>query len=254
MTDATNNAELLRIEDLHKSFGDRLVLDGVSLSVARGATVAIIGPSGAGKSTLLRCINLLEHPTAGRVILDGDDLAGHGRRERDLAVVRRRVGMVFQGFNLFPHRTALENVVLAQVHALGRPRDEAVERAHTLLDRVGLAARADNKPRSLSGGEQQRVAIARALALDPQLLLLDEPTSSIDPELKREVLAVIRDVAESGMTMILTTHEMRFAEEAADHVVFMDGGRIVEEGPAATLMVAPTHERTQRFLSAVRAV
>ncbi|MDW5595066.1 amino acid ABC transporter ATP-binding protein [Conexibacter stalactiti] len=243
---------LLEVTGLSKTFGAREVLADVSFAIEPGETLAVIGPSGAGKSTLLRCINLLERPTAGRVVLDGDELTAHGRSERELAQVRRRVGMVFQSFNLFPHRSALENVVLAQVHALGRGRAEAELRGLELLARVGLSERAANRPRQLSGGEQQRVAIARALALDPALLLLDEPTSAIDPELKREVLAVVRDLVADGMTMVLTTHEMRFAEEAADRVLFMADGRIVEEGAAATVMRAPAHERTRRFLSAVR--
>jgi len=244
---------LLTVEDLGKDFGDRTVLDGVSFSVERGQTVAVIGPSGAGKSTLLRAINLLEPPTRGRVLLAGDDLTAQAHRPRQLPVVRRRVGMVFQGFNLFPHRTALENVVLAQVHALGRDRAQARERAAALLASVGLADRAGNRPSQLSGGEQQRVAIARALALDPEVLLLDEPTSAIDPELKRDVLAVVRDLARAGMTMVLSTHEMRFAEDAADRVLFLADGRLVEEGAAQDVLRRPRHERTQRFLAAVRA-
>jgi polar amino acid transport system ATP-binding protein len=241
-----------------KRFGDRLVVDTVSLDVAAGEVVAVIGPSGAGKSTLIRCVNYLEVPTSGRVYLDGrlvGQVESRGRlrpaSRRQLAELRRSVGMVFQSFNLFPHLTALENVAVAQVHALGRPKADARRRGGELLELVGLGALVDRHPSRLSGGEQQRVAIARALALDPRVMLFDEPTSSIDPELRVDVLAVMRRLADDGMTMIVVTHEMRFAADVADRVVFMADGCAVEQGPPEHVLRAPQHERTRRFLKAI---
>ena len=241
----------LQVEGLGLTLGAHRLLDDVDLAVAPGETLAVIGPSGAGKSTLLRCLNQLQRPTSGRVLLDGRDLVADGRDRRSRVDVHRRVGLVFQGFALFPHHTARGNVELAQVRALGRGADEARARADALLERVGLADRAEHRPHELSGGEQQRVAIARALALDPQVLLLDEPTSAIDPERRREVLAVVRDVAVSGVTTVLTTHEMRFAEHAADRVAFLADGRVLEAGSATQVLRDPRHERTRRFLDAV---
>ncbi len=236
------------VENLHKSFGDNEVLQGIDLVVAPGEVVAVIGPSGSGKSTLLRCLNKLEEPTAGRVVVDGVALTDKGVRVDE---IRQRIGMVFQHFNLFPHMTVLENVTLAPVE-LGRlSKSAARERALTLLERVGLVEKADAKPASLSGGQKQRVAIARALAMEPDVMLFDEATSALDPEMVGEVLQVIRDLAEGGMTMVLVTHEMGFAREVSHRVVFMDGGVVVEQGPPAELFGAPKHERLRDFLSKV---
>lgn len=249
---------VVRLEEISKTFQNRVVLDQVSMTVEAGEVVGIIGPSGAGKSTLLRCINYLEVPTAGRVYIDGR-LVGQVERQarlrpastRELARLRRSVGMVFQSLNLFPHLTALENVVVGQIHALGRSRGEAIERAHELLVRVGMDDKAGRHPGKLSGGEQQRVAIARALALDPRVLLFDEPTSALDPELGLEVLAVMRKLAAEGMTMIVVTHEMHFAEDVADRIIFMADGRIVEQGSAKSVLHAPSNDRTRSFLHAI---
>jgi len=230
-----------------KSFGANLVLDGVDLAVARGETVAVIGPSGSGKSTLLRCVNRLEEPSGGEVVFEGEPVLAGPR----LRAQRARMGMVFQHFNLFAHMTVLGNVMEAPVQVLGLSRDEAAARARRLLDRVGLADKADSLPARLSGGQKQRVAIARCLAMEPKLLLLDEITSALDPELVGEVLQVIRDLAGQGMTMLIVTHEMGFAREVADRVVFMDGGQIVEQGPPDELLVRPSSPRLRRFLTAV---
>jgi polar amino acid transport system ATP-binding protein len=255
---AAQAVPLLRIEDLHKRFDQVEVLKGVWVSVEAGEVVALIGPSGGGKSTFLRCINWIETPTSGQIYLAGKPLGVERRGElvpaspRKLAEVRRSIGMVFQSFNLFPHRTILDNVVLGQVRSLGRSRAEAKQRALDLLDRMGLADKAGTYPSRCSGGQQQRAAIARALALDPQVMLFDEPTSSLDPELGFEVLSVMRQLAAEGMTMIVATHEMHFAEDVADRVMLMDAGRIVEEGPAAQVLRQPREERTRRFLHALR--
>jgi polar amino acid transport system ATP-binding protein len=238
----------IRAVGLTKRFGAATVLDDVDLDVATGEVVCVIGPSGSGKSTLLRCLNLLEVPTAGRVFLGDDELTAPGA---PVDALRRRLGMVFQSFNLFPHRTVIDNVTLAPVTVLGLDRATARARGLALLDRVGLADRADEHPARLSGGQQQRVAIARALAMEPEAMLFDEVTSALDPELVKDVLAVMRSLAEAGMTMVVVTHEMGFAREVGDRVVFMDGGAIVEEGPPAAVLSAPRHERTQRFLSRV---
>jgi polar amino acid transport system ATP-binding protein len=255
---------LLRIRGLRKSFGSHTVLHGVDLDVPRGGVTVILGPSGSGKSTLLRCINHLEKPDAGFVELGGEiigyrpvgDAQGEVKRlqelpSRELTRQRARIGMVFQQFNLFPHLTVLENLVEAPVALRRATRKEAAATARELLGRVGLAGREDAYPRQLSGGQQQRVAIARALALSPDLLLFDEPTSALDPELVGEVLRVVRDLALSGMSMIVVTHEIGFAREVADTVVFVDGGRVLESGPPDVVLNGAAHERTRAFLEAV---
>jgi polar amino acid transport system ATP-binding protein len=236
------------IRDLHKSFGKLEVLKGIDFSVDPGQVVCVIGPSGSGKSTLLRCVNLLEQPTSGKVILEGVELTD---RDVDIDAARRRVGMVFQQFNLFPHMTALQNVMISQRRVLKRSRAEAEKIARENLEKVGVADKCDSYPIQLSGGQQQRVAIARALAMSPDLMLFDEPTSALDPELVGDVLTVMRKLAEEGMTMLVVTHEMAFAKDVADRVVFMDGGVIVEDGPAAQVIGDPQHERTKTFLRRV---
>jgi ABC-type polar amino acid transport system ATPase subunit len=240
---------MVRVEGVHKRFGDLHVLRGIDLDVGRGSVVCVIGPSGSGKSTLLRCINLLEPPDDGRIVLEGREVTRLGRKET--VAVRRQVGMVFQQFNLFPHKTALENVTLAPMKVLGRPADEAVGKGRALLERVGLADKIDEYPERLSGGQQQRVAIARALAMDPHVMLFDEVTSALDPELVKEVLDVIRELAAEGMTMIVVTHEMGFAREIADEVVFMDEGAVVERGTPTDVFESTREERTRRFLGLV---
>ncbi|MEU8316893.1 amino acid ABC transporter ATP-binding protein [Nonomuraea sp. NPDC048881] len=249
---------MVKIESVRKRFGQLEVLKGVSLDVPAGAVVCVVGPSGSGKSTLLRCVNRLETIDAGRVWVDGE-LMGfseqggklHLLRPGELCRQRQEIGMVFQRFHLFPHMTALENVMEGPCTVKRLSKAKAAERAKTLLDRVGLADRAGHYPRQLSGGQQQRVAIARSLAMDPKLMLFDEPTSALDPELVQEVLQVMRDLAASGMTMIVVTHEMGFAREAGDHLVFIDDGVIVEEGPPREVLSAPRHERTRAFLGQV---
>ncbi len=238
----------IRAEGIVKRFGDNTVLAGVDLDVAPGEVVCVIGPSGSGKSTLLRCLNLLERPTEGRVFLGDDELTAP---DAPVDALRRRLGMVFQSFNLFPHRTVLDNVTMAPTTVLGVDKETARKRALDLLGRVGLEDKATEHPARLSGGQQQRVAIARALAMEPQAMLFDEVTSALDPELVKDVLAVMRSLAEGGMTMVVVTHEMGFAREVGDRVVFMDGGVIVEEGTPEAVLGAPTHERTKRFLSRV---
>jgi len=240
---------MLRLDDVHKSFGDLHVLRGVGLEVNRGGVVCVIGPSGSGKSTLLRCINLLEPPDAGRVYLEGTEITAQKRSDIDF--VRRRVGMVFQQFNLFPHMTAVQNVSLAQHTVLGRSAEEVRQKSGELLQRVGLEDKVDEYPERLSGGQQQRVAIARALAMDPHVMLFDEVTSALDPELVKEVLDVMRELAAEGMTMVVVTHEMGFARDVADRVAFMDEGVVVEEGEARALLDQPQEERTRQFLGAV---
>ena len=247
---------MVRIENVQKRFGDLEVLKGVSLTVRSGEVVCILGPSGSGKTTLLRCINFLEPYDDGRIYV-GNDLVGYRERngkltpapEKDVARVRAETAMVFQQFNLFPHMTALKNVAFGPVKVLGVSKDEAERRARELLARVGLAEKADSYPAQLSGGQQQRVAIARALAMQPKVVLFDEVTSALDPELVGEVLEVMKDLADShGVTMIVVTHEIMFAHEAADRVVFMDGGVVVEEGPPAEVLGAPRSERLRTFL------
>ncbi|MBE2275348.1 MAG: amino acid ABC transporter ATP-binding protein [Rhodobacteraceae bacterium] len=252
-TSATDIRPLVLVEGLRKSFGSHEVLKGIDLSVQRGEIVAIIGPSGSGKSTLLRCVNQLETHTAGTVtvagVTIGPDSASH---DRELQKLRRNVGMVFQSFNLFPHLNVLRNVSIAQQRVLGRSQAEADERSMQLLTRVGLADKAKQYPARCSGGQQQRIAIARALALDPQIMLFDEPTSALDPELGLEVLAVMRELAEGGMTMIVVTHEMHFAEDVSNRVLIMADGEIIEQGPSREVMQKPQTERARQFLSAVR--
>jgi polar amino acid transport system ATP-binding protein len=239
---------MIAIRDLHKSFGELYVLKGIDFSVAQGEVVCVIGPSGSGKSTLLRCINRLEEPSSGQVLLGRDEVTDP---DVDIDAIRRRIGMVFQQFNLFPHLTVTENVTIAQRRVLGRGKAEAEQVAAANLERVGLSDKADAYPAQLSGGQQQRAAIARALAMGPELMLFDEPTSALDPEIVGDVLAVMRGLAVDGMTMIVVTHEMSFAREVADRVVFMDDGVIVEEGDAERVIGSPTNERTRRFLARV---
>lgn len=248
----------VRVENVHKRFGTLEVLKGVDLTVRPGEVTVVIGPSGSGKSTLLRCLNHLEKINAGRIWVDGE-LMGyrerggklHELREREVAAQRRSIGMVFQQFNLFPHMTVLENVMEAPVRLRRAPRAEVRERAHELLQRVGLADKVHAFPAQISGGQQQRVAIARALAMRPTLMLFDEPTSALDPELVGEVLDVMKDLARDGMTMIVVTHEIGFAREVGDSLVFMDEGRILESGPPRQVLAEPRHERTRAFLDKV---
>src|SRR4051794_17518275 len=250
-----SDREMVRGEQIVKRFGNLTVLNGVDLSVKRGQVVVIIGPSGSGKTTLLRCINHLEKIDDGRIYIEGE-LMGYREKngrlvedsEANIARIRSQVGFVFQRFNLFPHLTALENVIEAPIHVLHEPRAEVTERALALLDKVGLADKANAYPHKLSGGQQQRVAIARALAMNPKIMLFDEATSALDPELIDEVLSVMRLLAEEGMTMICVTHEMHFARDVADRVLFMDAGVVVESGPPRQLFNSPQHERTRRFL------
>ena len=246
---------MLDVRDVRKSFGPAEVLRGVDLTVRRGEVTCVIGPSGSGKSTLLRCINHLEKVDSGRIEIDGElvgyrESGGKLRELPDRAVARQRagIGMVFQNFNLFGHLTVLQNLVEAPVGVLGLTKAEAAARARAQLRRVGLGDREDAYPRQLSGGQQQRVAIARALAMEPKLLLFDEPTSALDPELVGEVLAVMHDLAQAGQTMVVVTHEISFAREAADSTVFLDGGEVVESGPPGEVLDAPVHARTREFL------
>jgi polar amino acid transport system ATP-binding protein len=236
------------ITGLKKSFGSLEVLKGVDLQVKRGEVVCVIGPSGSGKSTLLRCVNVLEEPSGGKVFVDGVELTDP---DVDIDKARRTIGMVFQSFNLFAHLNVLNNLTIAQRKVLGRGAAEAETVARANLAKVGLEGREHSMPNQLSGGQQQRVAIARALSMDPDVMLFDEPTSALDPELVGDVLGVMRQLADEGMTMIVVTHEMQFAREVADKVLFMDGGYIVEEGPAEQVIGAPQHERTQSFLARV---
>jgi polar amino acid transport system ATP-binding protein len=247
---------VLQARGVRKSFGHTEVLSGIDLDVTSGETVVVLGPSGSGKSTFLRCINLLESLDAGRITVDGRDVGYDVRNGRlhelspnEIARRRRDIGMVFQQFNLFPHMTALENIIEAPIAVLGEGRREATERAVGLLAEVGLAGREKAYPRQLSGGQQQRVAIARALAMRPKLMLFDEPTSALDPELVGEVLATMKRLASAGLTMVVVTHEISFAREAADRVVFMDAGQVVEQGTPEQVIDNPQHERTRAFLS-----
>jgi len=254
----TAQKPLVRIEGLHKYYGHHHVLRGIDLTVNQGEVAVVIGPSGSGKSTMLRCVNLLESISAGRISV-GDQLIGyrevngrlHDLKTREIAAQRREIGMVFQRFNLFPHKTALMNVMEAPVQVKRQSRDAARKKALELLDRVGLADRADHYPSQLSGGQQQRVAIARALAMEPELMLFDEPTSALDPELVGDVLNVMKDLAKSGMTMIVVTHEIGFAREVGDSLTFMDGGVVVETGDPREIIANPQHARTKEFLSRV---
>ena len=242
MTDA------IEIIDLYKSFGDLEVLTGIDFRVGMGEVVCVIGPSGSGKSTLLRCVNRLEEPTGGTILIEGDDITDP---DTDTDAVRRKIGMVFQRFNLFNHLTVLDNLTIAQRRVLGRSKAEAESVAMANLERVGVAEKSDAYPKKLSGGQQQRVAIARALSMEPDMMLFDEATSALDPELVGEVLGVMRQLAEEGMTMLVVTHEISFARGVADRVVFMDGGVVVEDGPPDQVLVNPQHERTRHFLRMV---
>ena len=238
----------IQIYDLHKSFGEIEVLTGISTIIRRGEVVCVIGPSGSGKSTLLRCVNLLEQPTSGRVFILNEEITD---LDADVDAIRTKMGMVFQQFNLFPHLTALDNCSIAPINVLKKDKATALATAQANLEKVGLGDRGDAYPAQLSGGQQQRVAIARALSMQPELMLFDEPTSALDPELVGDVLSVMRELAKSGMTMIVVTHEMAFAREVADRVIFMDGGVIVEEGPPAEVIGNPQNERTRTFLRRV---
>jgi ABC-type polar amino acid transport system ATPase subunit len=247
---------VLSLRGVNKRFGDLEVLRGVSLDVAKGEVVCILGPSGSGKSTLLRCVNLLEPPEEGEILLEGKDIcrgpgSGTGEQSWELDFVRQRVGMVFQQFNLFPHKTALENVTLAPRRVLGKDRAESEAIGRALLERVGLGDKLSQYPERLSGGQQQRVAIARALAMEPHVMLFDEVTSALDPELVKEVLDTMRELASEGMTMLVVTHEMGFARDVGDQVVFLDGGVIVEQGKPSEVLDNPQQERTQKFLGLV---
>ncbi len=249
---------MVKAESVCKDFGALQVLKGITLDVGKGQVLVLVGPSGSGKSTFLRCINHLETVSAGRLYVDGqlvgyEERGGklHEMKPKDVAKQRREVGMVFQHFNLFPHRTALENIIEAPLHVKKTKKSEAVERGRDLLNQVGLSEKADAYPAQLSGGQQQRVAIARALAMNPKLMLFDEPTSALDPELVGEVLGVMRKLAEEGMTMVVVTHEMGFAREVANELVFMDGGVVVERGAPREVLSNPTHERTKAVLSKV---
>ena len=247
---------MLKLRGVCKRFGALEVLKGIDLDVAKGEVICILGPSGSGKSTLLRCVNLLEPPEEGEILLEDQDIcrgpgSGTGEQSWNLDFVRQRVGMVFQQFNLFPHKTVLENVTMAPEKVLGRSKTEAREKGTALLERVGLADKLAQYPERLSGGQQQRVAIARALAMEPHVMLFDEVTSALDPELVKEVLDTMRELASEGMTMLVVTHEIGFAKEVGDQVVFMDGGVIVEQGPPVEVLENPREERTKKFLGLV---
>lgn len=239
---------MIEVKNLEKSFGKNHVLRGINETINEGEVVCIIGPSGSGKSTFLRCLNLLEQPTSGEVILDGEKI---NAPDRDIDKIREKLGMVFQNFNLFPHMSVLDNITMAPIKVKGQARGEAVAEARRLLDVVGLLDKAEAYPSSLSGGQKQRVAIARALAMKPEIMLFDEPTSALDPEMVGEVLAVMKQLAEDGMTMVIVTHEMGFAREVADRVLFIDGGVILEQGTPEEIFGNPQNERTQTFLSMV---
>ncbi|MFR3787953.1 amino acid ABC transporter ATP-binding protein [Agathobaculum desmolans] len=239
---------MIDVKNLYKSFGDHEVLKGVNEHIDKGEKVVIIGPSGSGKSTFLRCLNLLEEPTSGSIIFEGQNITS---RETDINIVRRKMGMVFQQFNLFPHLTVKENIKLAPIKLKTMTEPEAEKRAVQLLERVGLPDKADSYPVQLSGGQQQRIAIARALAMNPDVMLFDEPTSALDPEMVGEVLELMKELAEDGMTMVVVTHEMGFAREVATRVLFMDGGNIVEQNEPKTFFANPQHPRLKDFLSKV---
>lgn len=240
---------MIEIRGLNKSFGALQVLKDVDISINKGEVVVIIGPSGSGKSTLLRCINLLEQPNGGQILVEGEEIT---KDVKNIALYRQKIGMVFQRFNLFPHMTALQNVMEGPLTVLKKDKSETRARAVSLLNKVGLGEKLDSYPSKLSGGQQQRVAIARALAMDPKIMLFDEPTSALDPELVGEVLAVMKDLAQEGMTMVVVTHEMGFAREVADRVIFMDEGKIIEEGLPEDIFAGAKEERTKSFLSKIR--
>lgn len=239
---------MIEVKNLTKSFGDLKVLQGITETITEREVVCVIGPSGSGKSTFLRCLNLLEEPTSGEVFLDGQQV---NSPEANIDEIRTKLGMVFQSFNLFPHMTVMDNIMLAPIQVKKMSKEEAEKKAKELLKTVGLEDKADSYPSSLSGGQQQRVAIARALAMDPEVMLFDEPTSALDPEMVGEVLAVMKDLANQGMTMVIVTHEMGFAREVADRVFFMDQGVIMEQGTPDQLFLEPKNERTQNFLSKI---
>ncbi|MDU4933873.1 MAG: amino acid ABC transporter ATP-binding protein [Peptostreptococcaceae bacterium] len=241
---------MIKIKNLNKSFGDIRVLKGIDLEMDKGEIMAIVGPSGSGKSTLLRCINLLEIPTEGEIIFEGTNIAD---KKVNIDEIRQKIGMVFQNFNLFPHKTVLENITLAPILLKKMSKVEADKKAEYLLDRVGLLDKKDAYPAQLSGGQKQRIAIARALAMEPDMMLFDEPTSALDPEMVKEVLDVIKELAKEGMTMAIVTHEMGFAKEVADRVIFVDGGKIVEDDTPEAVFNNPTHPRTQEFLAKILA-
>ena len=248
MGETAVNGQLVELERVKKSFGNNVVLNGINLSIARGEAIVVAGPSGSGKSTMLRCINGLEAVDEGDVRFDGQSIAKAGK---DIYRYRAEIGMVFQAFNLFPHKTVLENIVLGPVEVKGTDREEAREKARKFLDLVGIPEKADSYPADLSGGQQQRVAIARALSMDPKLMLFDEPTSALDPEMIREVLDVMRDLARDGMTMVVVTHEMGFAHEVCDRIVFIDDGSIVEEAPPDEFFKGAKSERAREFVDKI---
>ncbi|ASW42344.1 amino acid ABC transporter ATP-binding protein [Clostridium isatidis] len=239
---------MIHVNDLHKYFGENEVLKGINEEIKQGEVVVVIGPSGSGKSTFLRCLNLLEEPTKGHILFKGQDITD---KKTDINKVREKMGMVFQQFNLFPHKTVLENITIAPITVKGVSKEKAEEKAKELLNKVGLLDKANAYPASLSGGQKQRIAIARALAMEPEVLLFDEPTSALDPEMVGEVLNVMKDLAKEGMTMVVVTHEMGFAREVGDRIIFMDGGNIVEQGTPEEIFGNPKHQRTIDFLSKV---
>ena len=239
---------MIRVSNLHKSFGKNNVLKGIDERIEKGEVVVVIGPSGSGKSTFLRCLNLLESPTSGKIVFEGNDITDKGT---DINKIREKMGMVFQQFNLFPHKTVLQNLTIAPIKVKGLSKQEAEKKAMELLNRVGLADKAEAYPSSLSGGQKQRIAIARALAMEPDVMLFDEPTSALDPEMVGEVLSVMNDLAKEGMTMVVVTHEMGFAREVGDRILFMDNGGIVEEGSPEEIFTNPKNPRTIDFLSKV---
>lgn len=239
---------MIRVSNLHKSFGKNDVLKGIDEHIEKGEVVVVIGPSGSGKSTFLRCLNLLEEPTSGKIIFEGNDITD---KKVDINKIREKMGMVFQQFNLFPHKTVLENLTIAPIKVKGLSKSEAEKKAMELLDRVGLTNKAKSYPSSLSGGQKQRIAIARALAMEPDVMLFDEPTSALDPEMVGEVLSVMKDLAKEGMTMVVVTHEMGFAREVGDRILFMDNGNIMEQGTPEEIFSNPKNPRTIDFLSKV---
>ncbi|MFJ8461181.1 amino acid ABC transporter ATP-binding protein [Lysinibacillus xylanilyticus] len=239
---------MIKIEDLHKSYGQNEVLKGISTEIKEKEVIAIIGPSGSGKSTFLRCLNLLEEPTSGKITIAGDVLTDKGT---DIMKIREEVGMVFQHFHLFPHKTVLENLTYAPINVKGMDKTAAIKKAEDLLTKVGLFEKRNEYPNRLSGGQKQRVAIARALAMDPKVILFDEPTSALDPEMVKEVLAVMKNLADTGMTMLIVTHEMGFAREVADRILFLDGGKLIEDAPPEEFFTAPSTQRAKDFLEKV---
>lgn len=244
----SNKEVLLELKDLHKSFGNLEVIKGIDLEIDKGDILVIIGPSGSGKSTVLRCMNLLEEPTSGQIIFEGKDIL---KNLRTIDKTREKIGMVFQNFNLFPNKTILDNITLAPMKVKGKTREEAEKKAKEILERVGLLDKVDAYPVQLSGGQQQRIAIARALAMEPDMMLFDEPTSALDPEMVKEVLDVIKELAHEGMTMAIVTHEMGFAKEVADRVIFVDGGKIVEDGSPEEVFNRPKSDRAKDFFDKI---